>query len=317
MSRRKNKHQAAKQKTAPQNVPIYKYWEWPKEMATQKQLSDPGLRLKPIRGWDCPDGVVQYYDGCLWVYKITDCEPNPLSDAQIAAQAKRKATLAAKDLAERTCKKCSHTYENKKLVCGQCYAAEAAAYLLKSECVIIDVETTGLQIHNSHIIQLALVDHSGQTLISTYIKPPEMIDENSEAFSVNRITNAMVADAPTISEIYAEVINAIGNRRIVAYNASFDYGFIFNVIWKIKFPTMEHPECRWLTEYANWDCLMEIYDAWYGDWSDRYNDYRWQSLDTACEEFQIQRGGHTALGDALAAQQLLVALSSRAVGVSE
>lgn len=50
----------------------------------------------------------------------------------------------------------------------------------------------------------------------------------------------------------------------------------------------------WLAK-SDWQCLMEEYAVYYGEWSRYWRSYKWQPLG----------GGHRALGDALAALRLL------------
>lgn len=51
----------------------------------------------------------------------------------------------------------------------------------------------------------------------------------------------------------------------------------------------------WWRERVKWECAMEQYAVFYGDWNDRYRDYNYQAL----------RGGHRAVGDCLACLEVI------------
>lgn len=96
-----------------------------------------------------------------------------------------------------------------------------------SSFVAIDVETTGLNADKDNIIEIGAVKFNGfkpVAAFSTLLKPSVPI--SADATAVNNITNAMVANSPTFSQIKGSLEAFIGDLPIVAHNAEFDVGFL-------------------------------------------------------------------------------------------
>lgn len=96
---------------------------------------------------------------------------------------------------------------------------------------VIDFETTGLSPNDSEIIEIGAVKLHGDTLephntFHSFVKPDNPISKRIT--SINKITNAMVDDAPHISKAIIELIDFIGDDCIVAHNAPFDMKFLAN-----------------------------------------------------------------------------------------
>ncbi len=95
--------------------------------------------------------------------------------------------------------------------------------------IVIDTETTGLEIEQGHrIIEIGCLElnhrkFSGKTF-HRYINPQRAID--AEALTVHGITQNFLADKPTFNEILDELLVFLGNAELIAHNASFDIGFI-------------------------------------------------------------------------------------------
>ncbi|MBR5289698.1 MAG: PHP domain-containing protein, partial [Erysipelotrichaceae bacterium] len=92
---------------------------------------------------------------------------------------------------------------------------------------IYDLETTGLSNNNDHTIEFGGVKLKNGEIIETmqtFIKPPVPI--NAFIAEKTNITNAVVANAPEISEVIDQILDFIGDSVLVAHNATFDYGFI-------------------------------------------------------------------------------------------
>jgi len=91
----------------------------------------------------------------------------------------------------------------------------------------IDVETTGLNPDVDRICEIALVSYKDFKQIysfSTLINPQKYIP--FEATKVNKITNEMVKNSPTFSQVAAKIIVALNDSVIVGHNVNFDKGFI-------------------------------------------------------------------------------------------
>ena len=94
--------------------------------------------------------------------------------------------------------------------------------------VAIDVETTGLKTGYNDIIEVSaikFIDFKPSEIFSTLLKPRKPIPP--EATKINGITDDMVKDSPTFSQIYNSLKSFIGDNNLVAHNAAFDIKFLY------------------------------------------------------------------------------------------
>jgi DNA polymerase-3 subunit epsilon len=90
-----------------------------------------------------------------------------------------------------------------------------------------DLETTGLDPQKDRIVEIGAVKFDRRGLVarfSTLINPG--IPMPPEAGRVNNITDAMLADKPTLDEVLPDFLRFIKDTVLTAYNAPFDCGFI-------------------------------------------------------------------------------------------
>lgn len=161
-------------------------------------------------------------------------------------------------------------------------AAEWARQILQNEAVLIlDTETTGLG-YRDQIVEIAVINTSGQTLMNQLIKPTISIPPG--ASRIHGITDADVAAAPTFADIHQELSDLVQNRHIVIYNADYDVRMVRQSARAAGLEPGSGPDIRA-------DCAMLWYAQWFGDWNEYHGDYRWQKL---------RGGNHRALGDCLA-----------------
>jgi DNA polymerase-3 subunit epsilon len=279
----------------------YKKWSAvPANLATRTQLRAD--RLKPggpvrakVRGRD------GYYD----LYDRTEAVAiRPVSEKQAAALAEGR-----KHTGERKCRVCGEyadiRFLHRKGQCPACelrekerdlaemwrhdrdaaiqWARECMAHLY---CVIIDTETTGLDY--PYAVQIAVIDMNGRVLFDNLIKPPKPIEEG--AIAVHGITEEMVSDAPSFPQVWDQLRPLLAGR-VIAYNVDFDHQVITNG------QRQADPSISWYVPTPkNWQCAMLEYSAYFGEWSDYHNNWRWQRL---------QGGDHSALGDCQATLRLI------------
>jgi DNA polymerase-3 subunit epsilon len=112
----------------------------------------------------------------------------------------------------------------------------------------------------------------------------------------------MVANAPTFAEIRPRLMEITRGKTVIAYNVKFDRGMLKTHRKRYDLPPLEA---------ADWDCAMEAFAQFYGEYSRKYRDYRFQSLETACRSMGIDHAApHEAAGDCQATLRLIRALAA-------
>ena len=148
--------------------------------------------------------------------------------------------------------------------------------------VILDTETTGL--YNCEIVQIAIIDLAGNTLLDTLVKPTCAISEGASA--IHGITAANLVDAPTFKEIHPLIESIVSEKIVIIYNADFDDEVIYHCC---KINNLNY------LEYES-SCAMETYSEFIGEVHSYFNNYKWQKL---------PGGDHTALGDCKATLEVI------------
>lgn len=98
---------------------------------------------------------------------------------------------------------------------------------IPGEFVAFDIETTGLNSQTDVMTEIgAYVFKNGEKgeKFQTFVNPKRHIPMNIT--QLTGITDDMVADAPSEAEAVRDFLKFIGDRPLVAHNASFDVGFI-------------------------------------------------------------------------------------------
>ena len=258
----------------------YSWWgefnEPPEYLKTKKQLGELGL--SPLK----PSGVIETrkYDVLLYDINNPECcrpkkKPTP----------KQLETLAANRLKAKIKRDYQEWYREVGFIERDRVSAVlwAREQLTQDDWTILDTETTGL--YDAQIVEIAIIDRTGQTLLDTFIKPTIPIPPETTA--IHGITDAMVATAPTFSEVYPRIDAALKDKRVLIYNSAFDIKILNYCCRLHDLPSLM------LTKRS--DCLMEWVAQWAGNWSYYHKDYRYVPLN----------GGHRALGDCMAAFELI------------
>lgn len=157
----------------------------------------------------------------------------------------------------------------------------ARAMLRPGAAVVLDTETTDL---DGVVIEVAVVDAAtGETLLDTLVDPAG-VPVSPGARAVHGISDAELSGAPSWAEVYPQLMRAVGDRVVLAYNASFDRSVVHNTHAHAGLAGPLPPR---------WECLMEAR-------STRLRLWRWTALG----------GGHRALGDAIDAREVLQAIAA-------
>lgn len=174
-------------------------------------------------------------------------------------------------------------------------ACVLARQRLQLQPLFLDTETTGVR-STAEIIEISLLDHNGEVLLDSLVRPRYAIPP--ESTMVHGISNIMVATAPTWAELWPQVQTILENRAIGIYNADFDLRLIKQ--------THQHYGLFWPAIAIEPFCIMQIYSQFYGEWDVHRNAYRWQSLEKAGQRFNIPLpNSHRAKDDALLARAVL------------
>lgn len=304
-----------------EHLPIYPWWDQvPEHLVTRKKLNELGLKAGgPVRARIQYTAHKQDRDYPLYDQREAVAKKPPTAAHRIALERAQEAL--------RTCKECGQVQEKRSGLdrdgwCWPCVArwerisrkadqddsiVWARRQLLKhaASTVILDTETTDL---SGRICEIAVIDLAGNVLLDTLVNP----QTPNLATHIHGITDDMVRDAPTFSMIEPELRRIVHGKRVLAYNVQFDKDTLSRDLYEMYAgPTPSVPEYgagsdreawhRWYIERSEpantaqrawlaavrWQDVMLPYSQFCGDWSDHFENYRWQPLG----------GGHRALGD--------------------
>jgi DNA polymerase III subunit epsilon len=107
--------------------------------------------------------------------------------------------------------------------------------------IVLDTETTGLDPDAGHrIVEIAcveLINHlpSGRTF-QRYVNPER--DMPSDAQAVHGLTAEFLADHPVFASVVAELLEFIGDAKLVIHNAEFDLKFVNAELARLGFPPL-------------------------------------------------------------------------------
>ena len=156
--------------------------------------------------------------------------------------------------------------------------------------IILDTETTGLEVQQGHrIIEIGAVllndRKKSEEHFHTYLNPSRLIDE--EASKVHGIMNEDLLDKPYFEEVAEEFLEFVNGSTLVIHNAAFDVGFLNN---ELKLASSKYPMLQEICEIEDSLALAK----------DKFPGQR-NSLDALANRFDISgydRTFHGALLDA-------------------
>ena len=103
--------------------------------------------------------------------------------------------------------------------------------------VVLDTETTGLDIREGHrIVEIGCIELENQIPTSkkfhTYLNPERKVSE--KAFEVHGYTDEFLATKKKFKDIVDDFLDFIRDKKIIIHNASFDLSHINNELSLIK-----------------------------------------------------------------------------------
>ena len=149
----------------------------------------------------------------------------------------------------------------------------------------VDVETTGLDIKNDRVIEVAAVLFTEDRVvdeISTLVNPQREIPKASQ--EIHNISEAMVQGQPTIGEVLPKLLAFLGCHTIVGHGIPFDIGILCEEAARCHIPcTLDK------NPFIDTLRLARL-----------YGESPSNSLDVLRRHFNIQaEGSHRAHGDVL------------------
>ncbi|CAM3075018.1 PolC-type DNA polymerase III [Filibacter tadaridae] len=112
----------------------------------------------------------------------------------------------------------------------------------ESTYVVFDVETTGLSAVYDTIIELAAVRLKDGEIVERFERfanPHHPL--SSTTTQLTGITDDMVKDAPDVSQVVEDFREFIGDSILIAHNAKFDMGFLYESSKKAGLPAVAYP----------------------------------------------------------------------------
>ncbi|HIJ89122.1 MAG TPA: HAMP domain-containing protein [Desulfuromonadales bacterium] len=166
------------------------------------------------------------------------------------------------------------------------------------EYVVFDTETTGLRLsEGDKVISISGVRirrgrMQNADIFHTLVNPGRLIPQESTL--LHHIEDHMVADAPSIAQIYPQFTEFVGDSVLVAHNAAFDKKCLEMAAAEAGLPMIDNPFL---------DTLFLSYGI--------HERTEGHGLDAMAERMGITiEGRHTSLGDARATAQIFLGLIS-------
>lgn len=178
-----------------------------------------------------------------------------------------------------------------------------------SDRVFLDTETTGIG-PADEVIEIAVVDAQGHTLVDERIWPTVEIDPEAEI--VHGIGPEALADAPQWPEIEGKVRAALEGNQVVIFNASFDVRILHQTIHAFlpsdQGKAAYDASVEWFFN-LDVECAMAMAARCYGA-TNRYGSI---SLVDAVDAAGISWRGepHSAAGDAATSVALVAAIEQQ------
>lgn len=185
---------------------------------------------------------------------------------------------------------------------SKAYLASFIKKLSGNPFLVLDTETTGLG--NAEIVQIAIINSEGETLLDELVKPVQAIPARASA--IHKITNEKVATAPSWLEVAPKVAEIIKGQTVVIYNLRFDVGMLGSSDVHAHKKALELDSDSnlvrsgdyWQAAAKSYLCAMNAFSVHNGEWNSRRRSYAWKSLSDAAKRLKVPvADAHSALGD--------------------
>lgn len=175
-------------------------------------------------------------------------------------------------------------------------AIRQAQEIIAEKPVYLDTETTGMG-KNDTVIEIAVLDADGSTLVDTLVQPRGPIP--NESIRIHGITDGMVNDAPPWPQVWEAVEPSLSARTVAIYNVEFDL--------RMMKQTHNQHWMKWeLPPGATFVDVMELYAQYHGQWDPIRKGFRYLSLAQAGKRSGIPLPNtHRAKDDCLLTRALL------------
>jgi DNA polymerase-3 subunit epsilon len=190
-------------------------------------------------------------------------------------------------------------------VAGLAIGFDARQRWAEARLAIIDFETTGLSAETDRVIEIgvACFDAGRLTLLKNWLVNPGIpITEESRA--VHNISDEELADAPSFPLVALELAEVLRDHIPVAYNATFDRGFLQAELARLASSALEPLPPAFLADVVWVDPLVWVRELYQEEKSRKLTDIA-ARLGIALER------AHRAASDAEAAGRVLLALAER------
>lgn len=150
---------------------------------------------------------------------------------------------------------------------------------LQRPFLILDTETTGLDTGHNEIIEIAVLSSTGDTRLDMRIRPAYPDRMEAGAMLAHGISMESLRDCPPFKQVYPHIRDALNGSPVVVYNAAYDGRMLAGDCQRDNIPA---------PDWRAWECAMQQYARFVGEWNDYHQSFRWQKL---------PGGDHSALGD--------------------
>jgi DNA polymerase III subunit epsilon len=119
--------------------------------------------------------------------------------------------------------------------------------------VVLDTETTGLEVEQQHrVIEIGCVELFNRRLTGRtfhqYLNPERDIDEGAQ--QVHGLTREKLAKEPTFAQVHPEFLEFIRDAELIIHNAPFDVAFLNAELARIEIAHKISDLCRVLDSLA-------------------------------------------------------------------